>query len=244
MMQNAQIGSGWTRRAFGLVMAMTVAAALAACGGPSETDQAKALQDFLQTRILDKKGIRMPRPTEEDRAKFGRFAADYDVIVKFNDTMSDAMGAKLPEIMRRGAVTSVAQLVERRDDVANARAALSGVSGAMQGALDAANAAKGQLKQPDELKAVYDKTFARLVTEPAAVTGRIWPELDKALGLSLGFADFLAANKAKFEFNGPMASTRDPKLLAEFNTHIEGMRDSARAINEAQSAMRKLIEGE
>ena len=56
----------------------------------------------------------MPRPTDEDRAKFGRFAADYDVIVKFNDAMTDAMGSKLPAIMRRGNISSVAQMVEHR----------------------------------------------------------------------------------------------------------------------------------
>jgi hypothetical protein len=224
--------------------ALLVAGALAACGGPSEVDQAKAFQEFLQTRILDKKGIRMPKPSEEERSKFGRFAADYDVIVKFNDTMSDAMGQKIPELMRRGQVTSIAQLVDRRADVAEPREALAGVSGTMQSALDVANAARAAMTQPEPLKGVYDQAFSRLVTEPAAVTGKIWPELDKALGLSVAFADFLAANKAKFEFNGPMATTRDPKLLAEFNGHVEGMRGSAQGINEAQSAMRKLVYGE
>jgi hypothetical protein len=232
------------RRIAYTLAALAVMVVLAACGGPSETENAKALQDFLQTRVLDKKGIRMPKPSDDERATFGRFAADYDVIVKFNDTMSDAMGQKLPDIMRRGNITSVAQLIERRADVAAAREALGNVSAAMSGALEAAATAKAALNQPEGLKAVYDQAFARLVTEPAAVTGKIWPEMDKALGLSVAFADFLAANKTKFEFNGPMVSTRDAKLLAEFNGHVEGMRGSAQGINEAQSAMRKLVYGE
>ena len=44
----------------------------------------------------------MPRLSEEDRKSFGRFSKDYDVIVTFNDTLTDAMGTKLPEVMRRG----------------------------------------------------------------------------------------------------------------------------------------------
>jgi Protein of unknown function (DUF3053) len=233
-----------TRRLAFAVVAAMFAGALAACGGPNEADQAKALQEFLQTRILDKKGIHMPKPNEEQKAKFGRFAADYDVIVKFNDTMSDAMGEKLPGIMRQGNITSVSQLVARRADVAAAREALSGVSATMQGALETANTAKSKLTQPEPLQAVYDQAYARLVTEPAAVTGKIWPELDKALGLTVSFADFLAANKDKFQFNGSMATTRDAKLLAEFNTHVEGMRVAAQGINQAQSDMRKLMYGQ
>ena len=234
---------GWTRRAFATAAVLAIATVLIACGG-GEAEQAKSFQDFLQTRILDKKGIHMPRPTDEDRAKFGRFAADYDVIVKFNDAMTDAMGSKLPAIMRRGNISSVAQMVERRDDIAAAKDELLKVDAAMRAALEEATAAKDKMNQPESLKSVYAQAFDRLVAEPAAVTGRIWPELDKALGLSLGFADFLIANKAKFEFNGPMVQTRDRKLLEEFNKHVEGMRGSASSINEAQRAMRKLISGE
>lgn len=232
-----------TRRFAMTLATLAFAVALTACGG-GEADQAKAFQEFLQTRILDKKGIRMPRPSEEDRAKFGRFAADYDVIVKFNDTMTDAMGTKLPDIMRRGNITSISQLVERRTDIAAAREALTTVSGAMQTALADAQAAQAKMTQPEAVKAVYDQAFARLVTEPAAVTGAIWPVLDTALGKSVAFAEFLAANKAKFEFNGPMASTRDAKLLAEFNTHVEALRSAGTEVNQAQNAMRKLITGE
>lgn len=232
-----------TRRFAMTLAAFAMAVALTACGG-GEADQAKAFQEFLQTRILDKKGIRMPRPTDEDRAKFGRFAADYEVIVKFNDAMSDAMGAKLPDIMRRGNIMSIAQLVERRGDVAAAREALVGVSKTMETALAEANAAKAKLNQPEPLKAVYDQAFAKLVTHPAETVPGVWRALDNALGLSLDMANFLEANRAKFEFNGPMVQTRDRKLLAEFNKRAEAMRGAAQSINEAQTTMRKLIQGE
>lgn len=232
-----------TRRVAFALLTVAITMSLAACGG-GEAEQAKAFQEFLQTRILDKKGIHMPRPSDEQRRSFGRFAADYDVIVKFNDTLTDAMSSKLPEIMRRGNITSIAQLVDRRADVAAARDALSAASKTMATALADANAASAKVNQPPELKAVYDRAYARLVTEPAAVVGGIWPELDQALGLSLNFADFIAANRAKFEINGPMVSTGDKKLLAEFNTHVEGMRSAAQGVNDAQNAMRKLISGE
>jgi hypothetical protein len=232
-----------TRRIALTLAAFTLVTALAACGG-GEAEQAKSFQTFLQTRILDKKGIRMPRPSDEERASFGRFASDYDVIVKFNDAMSDAMGQKLPEIMRRGNITSVAQLVERRADLAAAREALAQVTRTMETALAEANAAHGTLKQPEPLKAVYDQAFARLVTNPAETVPPVWRALDNALGVSLDMAGFLETNRDKFTFNGPIAQTRDAKLLDEFNKHVAAMRGATVSINAAQSTMRKLIEGE
>lgn len=232
-----------TRRIALTMAAVAVVAILTACGA-DEAGQAKAMQEFLQTRILDKKGIRMPRPTDEERAAFGRFAADYDIIVKFNDAMTDTMGQKLPGIMRRGNITSIGQLVERRADVASAREALTEVSRTMQTARGEADAARAKLTQPEPLKTVYDQTYAKLVTTPADTVPGVWRALDNALGLSLDMANFLDANKAKFEFNGPMAQTSDRKLLEEFNKHAEAMRGAATSINEAQSTMRNLINGE
>jgi hypothetical protein len=232
-----------TRRFAMIVAAFAVAAALTACGG-GETEQAKALQEFLQTQVLDKKGIRMPRPTEEQRASFGRFASGYDVIVKFNDAMTETMTSKLPDIMRRGNIMSLAQLADRRADLASAREALVEVNKTMETALASANEERAKLAQPDALKAVYDRAFAKLVTVPAETVPGVWRALDNALGLSLDMANFLDANRAKFQFNGPMAQTRDAKLLAEFNKHAEAMRGAAQSINDAQRTMRKLIEGE
>lgn len=232
-----------SRRILLTMTAFALAGALAACGG-GEAEQAKSFQDFLQTRILDKKGIRMPRPTDDQRASFGRFAADYDVIVKFNDTLSDAMGSKLPTIIQKGNIMSAGQLVERRADVAAAREALAGVSRTLEGALAEANSAKEKFKQPAELKAVYDQAFAKLVTVPATAVPPVWQALDGALGISLDMADFLAANQAKLKFNGPEVQTSDAKLLVDFNNHIEKMRKAGQSLNEAQRAMRKLIEGE
>jgi hypothetical protein len=232
-----------TRRFALALAACALTLTLAACGG-GEAEQAKSFQDFLQTRILDKKGIRMPKPTDEQRAGFGRFAADYDIIVKFNDTMSDAMGTKVRDIMQRGNITSIAQLVERKGDVAAAREALSEVSRTMEGARAEADAARAKLNQPEPLRAVYDQAFAKLVTTPADTVPAVWRALDNALGLSLNMADFLDTNRAKFEFNGPMAQTRDPKLLEQFNVHAQAMRGAADSIREAQRTMRNLIEGE
>ena len=44
--------------------------ALVACGN-KEADQRKAFTTFLQTRVLDKPGLRVPVPSPEEKASFG-----------------------------------------------------------------------------------------------------------------------------------------------------------------------------
>ena len=39
-----------------------------------EAEQRKAFTAFLQTRVLDKPGLRVPMPTEEEKASFGDYA--------------------------------------------------------------------------------------------------------------------------------------------------------------------------
>ncbi len=71
-----------SRRAVAFVALIAVAGGLGACGG-SEEEQRKAFIQFLQTRIVDKPGVAIPRPTAQEKIAFGRYAADYDVILNF-----------------------------------------------------------------------------------------------------------------------------------------------------------------
>ena len=106
-----------------------------------------------------------------------------------------------------------------------------------------ADAARAKIKQPDGLKPVYDQVYAKLVTQPAEAVGGMLPTVEQALTKSIAFAEFLGANRAKFQFNGPMVETADTKLLAQFNAHVEGMRASSGGVNDAQRKMRALIQG-
>ena len=185
----------------------------------------------------------MPRLSEEDRKSFGRFSKDCDVIVTFNDTLTDAMCTKLPEVMRRGNITTVSALIERKGDIVASRDSLSALSRAIVTARQTADAARAKVNHPDGLKLVYDKAYAKLVTQPAEAVGGMLPGVEQALIKSIAFAEFLGANRAKFQFNGPMAETADAKLLAQFNVHVEGMRAAAVGVNDAQRKMRALIQG-
>ena len=73
---------------------------LAACGD-KEPEQRAAFTQFLQTRIIDKPGVRVPQLTAEEKS-FGDYAAHYAVITDFNSGM-DASVKPLNSLMQKAA---------------------------------------------------------------------------------------------------------------------------------------------
>ena len=107
--------------------------ALVACGN-KEAEQRKAFISFLQTRVLDKPGLRVPVPTAEEKASFGDYAQHYAVITDFNEGMNQSVSKPMGEVMAKGALRSVADLASRRDDLKAAKDGLNGQSSAINAA--------------------------------------------------------------------------------------------------------------
>lgn len=231
-----------TRR-LALLSLLAAGAALQGCG-PNEQAQAAELQRWLQARVLDRQGLAVPRPTPEERSAFGRFAADYDVILAFHDRMNESVTGKLGEVIRRGSFNRAQDFMDRKGDIAAAREGMRRMSEAMDGALKEAIDRKNALKQPDALKAVYDQAFDRIVTNPASVVREVFPVADSIFAQGLEFADFLTANKADFKFNGPIVETSKQNLLTDFNRRAQGLAQSGNGLLEAQRKMQALMRGQ
>ena len=96
---------------------------LAGCGG-NDGQQRAAFVSFLQTRVLDKPGVHVPRLTDEERARFGPYADQFAVITDFNKTMDQSISPKLSEAMRAGSITSLGDVVTH---LAKLQAAKAGI---------------------------------------------------------------------------------------------------------------------
>jgi hypothetical protein len=229
-----------SRRSVSAGLAAAIGLTLAGCSD-SEEKQAEELRKFLQTRVLDRQGVGVPKPNEDERKTFGRFAADYDIILKFNETMNASVNSKISDVIRRGSFTRVQDVIDRKADIVTARDAMRAMAVAMDGAIKDAASQKDALKQPDVLKAAYDKTFDRLITTPADVMRGVFPAAENVFSQSLEFADFLSANKADFKFNGPLVETSKPMLLNEFNRRAKAMQETGAGLMEAQRKLQALV---
>ena len=106
-----------------------------------------------------------------------------------------------------------------------------------------ADAARAKLKQPDDLKKVYDAAYDRTVTQPANAFKAVFPLTDKALESAIETAKYIEANKSKIEIAGPLVRVSDPQVQAELNKRLQAMNEQAAGLNKAQNDMQKLLTG-
>ncbi|ODU14162.1 MAG: hypothetical protein BGP22_31695 [Variovorax sp. 67-131] len=230
------------RRLGAMSLLLAFSFALVACGN-KEAEQRKAFISFLQTRVLDKPGLRVPVPTAEEKASFGDYAQHYAVITDFNEGMNQSVSKPMGEVMAKGALRSVADLASRRDDLKAAKDGLNGLRTALDRQTAKADAAHAQLKQPDDLKQVYDKAYEKTVTVPAATFREVFPALDNVFDSALAVGAFIDQNKSKIQVVGSSVTVTDAAVQAELNKMLQQLNGQSSAINAAQQKMLAMVRG-
>lgn len=224
-----------------LVLAAALPLMLAACGN-KEPEQRAAFTQFLQTRIVDKPGVRVPQLTDEEKKSFGDYAAQYAVITDFNAGM-DASVKPLSGIMQKGSMRSLNDIVTRRDDLKTVQASLNEMGAALKEQQAKADAARAQLKQPEDLKAVYDKAYEKTVSLPADTFRDVLPQLNATFDSSLKIADYVAAHAAQIDISGPIVKVQDPAVQTELNKLLQDLNAQAKNVQQAQTRMQAVMVG-
>ncbi len=214
---------------------------LAACGD-KEPEQRAAFTQFLQTRIVDKPGVRVPQLTDEEKKSFGDYAGQYAVITDFNAGM-DASVKPLSGIMQKGAMRSLNDIVSRRDDLKTVQAALNDMNTALKEQQAKADAARAQLKQPEDLKVVYDKAYEKTVSLPADTFRDVLPQLNATFDSSLKIADYVDAHKAQIEISGAIVKVKDATVQAELNQLLQDLNAQAKNVQQAQTRLQAVMVG-
>jgi hypothetical protein len=229
------------RRLFAIVVIGLLTTIVAACD--DEPAQRKAFIAFLQTRIIDKPGLHVPHLTVDEEKSFGDYAKQYAIITDFNDGLDKSVAKPMTEAINRGAVRSLEDVVTRHADFTAARDGIAQLRQAIEKQLAAADAAHAALKQPDDLKPVFDKAYERDVTIPAKAFSDIFPDLSQALTAIVDLGDFLAQHKDKVTINGPMLQTSDPALQPQLQALVNALTAKNEAIQKAQQHLRGVMNG-
>lgn len=221
---------------------LLVVIGLIACGD-SEATQRRAFIQFLQTRIIAKPGIHVPKLTAEETVALGEYAKHYAVIADFNGKLDQAVSQPLQRALEAGAPRSLDDLVARRSDIAAVSAGFTQVRAALDRELAAADAARGALKQPDDLKPVFDAAYERDVTRPAQAMIEVFPDVDDATRSILALADFLDQHRDKVKIEGPMIRVADPALQRPLSVLVDSLRAKQEAIQKAKQRLRDVVAG-
>ncbi len=229
------------RRLVAVAGVLLLALVLAGCN--DEPAQRKAFIEFLQTRIIDKPGLHVPHPTTDEAKSFGPYADQYAIITNFNDGLDKSVAQPMAEAIDRGAMRSLGDVVTRHADFIAARDGMAKLHAAIDQQLAAADTAHAALKQPDDLKPVFDKAYDRDVTIPAKAFEDIFPDLSQALSAIIDLGDFIARHKDKVTINGTVLQTSDPALQPQLQALVDAVIAKNDAIAKAQEHLRDVMNG-
>ena len=225
-----------------LTWAVVAALFLASCGGNDGQERA-AFTTFLQTRILDKPGIHVPQLTDDERGRFGSYADQYAIITDFNKAMDQSVSPKLNAAMRAGSISSIGDLMTRLAQLREAKVGINAMDAALRENVARADAARAKLDQPADLKPVYDKTFDRLVTQPAVAFQSIVPVMNKVLDQAIDLSSYLEKHRASVRVSGPLIETADPAVQAVINGKLQTLQANQQAVQAAQERLRSVVYG-
>ncbi|MFJ4157427.1 DUF3053 domain-containing protein [Pseudomonas sp. NPDC089752] len=223
------------------LLALALPLALAACGD-NEPKQRAAFSEFLQTRIVDKPGVHVPKLTPDESQAFGPYSDHYAVISNFNGAMDDAV-KPLGTLLQKGAVRSLSDITSRRDDIKAVQTGLNDMGSQLQEQKAKADTAHAQLKQPEDLKVVYDKAYDRTVSVPADTFLQVLPQINSTFDSSLKVADYVDAHKAQIEVNGAIVKVSDPKVQAELNALLADLNTQGKTLQQAQTQLKTVMLG-
>ena len=219
------------------VLPVLFAAALAAWGD-SETDQRKAFIRFLQD-INSRTGVHYLVPTPADEKAFGPYLQQYAMILDFNKDMKSRMDEFVAQIIRLGyGPTSTPRTIEQMaaapQDLVVARDAVGKMEQGIEMRLAKINAERTALKQPDDLKAMYDKTFEKLVTAPALAMEKSAKAFDVAIDASIKLADYINSHRNKLAVSGMQIQAKDQRTLDELGPLLKARQDAGERFLAAQ----------
>jgi hypothetical protein len=221
--------------------------ALVACGDP-EPAQRKAFIGFLQD-INSRQGVHFLKPSPKDETDFGPYLQHYAIILDYNKEMTAASAAFTAQIGKLGVgPTSTPRTLEQMaavpQDLTVAKGEIQKVAEAAETRLAEVNARRSALHQPDDLKAVYDKTIDKLITDPTAAFFHSIKALLAGLDVSIKLVDYINSHRSRLSVSGSQVQAKDQHTLDEVGALIKAHQAAAERFVAAQRDGERVLRGD
>jgi DUF3053 family protein len=99
------------------------------------------------------------------------------------------------------------------------------------------------LKQPDDLKAVYDKTFDKLVVAPTMAMENSAKALDGGIDAAIALVTYINAHRAKLVVSGMQIQAKDQRTLDELQPLMKAYQDAGERFIAAQRQNERVLRG-
>ena len=225
-----------------LAALITVALGLAGCWG-QEPAQRKAFIEFLQTRIISKPGLHIPIMSEQDVANFGPYADQYRIMNGFHHRLDASISQDIARAMQIGNPRSLEDLANHRAILPLMKQSMAKMQNEIDKALAEADAAYAALKQPPDLKVVYDAAYQHMVSKPAAVFRELIPMILSGLPAIENLAVFLDEHRNVIEYRGGMPVTNDANVRSRLAALLQATVSASEISAEGKRKLRAMAEG-
>ena len=204
------------------VLALLVVMQLTACGD-KEPEQRKAFIDYIQNTVM-RSGAKIPTLSEDQKQKFGNYAGDYAILVGFSQQLSKSLDASLtPALDQINQIRTAQDYMSKRDTLQQSVGALNLLGQQIQSAKSQADTARTALKQPDDLKAVYNQAYDKIVTGPANALMPVIPTTASFVQDLVQVGDFLRAQGNQVAFNNNGVQFRTSQQATQYNTMMSNL---------------------
>jgi hypothetical protein len=233
-------------RALRGVVGILLVVALAAWGN-SEADQRKAFIAFLQD-INNRPGAHVLVPNANDEKAFGPYLSHYAIILDFDKDMNVSMQDFVAQAIKLGfgpnpSPRTIEEIAAAPADLTAAKDAVDKMEQGIETRLAKVTADRAALKQPDDLKAVYDKTFDKLVVAPALAFENSAKALSTGIDSALTLANYINAHRAKLVVSGMQIQAKDQRTLDELTPLMKAYQDAGERFVAAQRQSDRVLSG-
>ena len=142
------------------------------------------------------------------------------MILDFNKDMKAPTDDFIAQLIKLGfgpnpAPRTIEQLAAMPADLTAAKDVVDKLEQGIETRLAKTNADRAALKQPDDLKTVYDKTFDKLVTAPAVAFDNSAKALDGGIDATIALVAYINAHRGKLIVSGMQIQAKDQRTLDE-----------------------------
>ncbi|NIG88124.1 DUF3053 domain-containing protein [Serratia symbiotica] len=223
------------------VLALLMVMQLTACGD-KEPEQRKAFIDYLQNTVMSS-GARLPTLSEDQQKKFSNYNGDYAILVGFSQQLSKSIGASLTPALDQINQIRVAQdYMSKRDALQQSIGALNLLGQQIQSAKSQADTVRMALKQPDDLKAVYNQVYDNIVTVPTHALMPAIPTTTSFIQDLVHIGDFLQAQGNQVSFNNNGVQFRTAQQATQYNAMILNLVAKQQDLLKAQQTIQPLMQ--
>jgi len=222
-------------RWFAPISALLIVVGLSGCFD-KEGDQRKAFIDFLQNTVM-RSGERLPTLTADQKKQFGPFVSDYAILYAYSQQVNQAMDSGLrPVVDSVNAIRAPQDYMTQREPLSQSNGALGVLSQQLQNAKMQADSAHSALKQADDLKPVFDKAFAKVVTEPAQAMQPLIPAAQIFTQQLVQVGDFITQQGTQVSFVSGGIQFPTSQQASQYNTLIGPLASQHQAFSQAWSS--------